>query len=114
MRTHAEPIAVRLAARSGTEPGSTQPGQFVWRYRLWRVLAVQRHWVEAGAWWDDPRVRRARGQDAASAAVGGGDDDLLCEQEVWRVEAAVGAGGSIGVYDLACRGQQWQLRAVLD
>lgn len=110
MRVHAEPIAVRLAA-------DTTPGQFVWRHRLWRVLAVQRHWVEAGPWWDDPRVRRARGQDAVAPDPGvpGPDpDDLLAEEQVWRVEAAVGAGGAIGVYDLACRGQQWQLRAVLD
>lgn len=108
MRIHAEPIAVRLTA----DTAQATPGQFVWRHRLWRVLAVQRHWVEAGAWWDDPRVRRARGQDAESPASG--REDLLAEQQIWRVEAAVGAGGAIGVYDLACRGQQWLLRAVLD
>ncbi len=50
MRVSNEPVAVRLSSDAA-------PTQFVWRRRLWRVLAVQRSWVEAVPWWDDPRVR---------------------------------------------------------
>lgn len=124
MRVHNDPIAVRVPIAA--EPGSA-PTQFVWRQRLWRVLAVQRSWVEASAWWDDPRVRRARGQDAAtrwSNDLGGPsppqeqraqiDGDLLGERQIWRVEAAPGAAGEVGVYELACRGDDWRLRTVID
>lgn len=126
MRIHNEPITVRLPAAEVPDATGAAPVQFVWRRRLWRVLEVQRAWAEAGAWWDDPRIRRARGQDADSRRPGapdgpsppGGnvalDGDLPGDWRVWRVEASVGAGGEIGVYELACRGSNWWLRAVVD
>ncbi|MGB3955055.1 MAG: DUF6504 family protein [Brooklawnia sp.] len=119
MRVRNEPISVRVSP-------DCAPTQFIWRARLWRVLAVQRRWVEAGAWWDDPRVRRARGQDAAtrwSNELGEPgpprepelpDGDLLGDRTVWRVEAAAGAGADVGIYELACRGSDWRLRTVID
>ena len=44
------------------------------------------------------------------------DEDLLCEQEVWRVEAACGRMFSRGVYELvhALGSGSWRLRAVVD
>lgn len=123
MRIRNEPIVVRLP---DGQPNAA-PVQFIWRQRLWRVLGVQRSWVEASPWWDDPRVRRARGQDAVarwSAEFGGPqpaqpppapvDDDLLSERQVWRVEAAPGADGVPGIYELACQGSDWRLRSVID
>ena len=122
MRIRNESIVVRLPA--GQQAAA--PSQFIWRQRLWQVLAVQRTWTEAGAWWDDPRVRRARGQDVArrwSDDRGGPDPprepaapdgDLLGDQQVWRVEASAGASDEVGVYELACRGSDWRLRTVID
>ena len=119
MRVRNEPIAVRLSS-------DAVPAQFVWRRRLWRVLAVQRSWVEAEPWWDDPRVRRARGQDAParwSNELGGPSPppearspggDLLGDRTIWRVEASAGASAQAGVYELACRGSEWLLRAIVD
>ena len=57
MRRHDDPIQVRLGREN-------EPAQFIWRDRLWRVLAVEVHWIESGAWWTGPAVRAARGQDA--------------------------------------------------
>lgn len=124
MRVCNEPIVVRLPP--GEQPGAA-PVQFVWRQRLWRVLGAQHTWVEAGPWWDDPRVRRARGQDTVarwSSELGGPSppheppsstaDDLLGERQVWRVEATAGANGEVGVYELVRRGSDWRLRAVID
>lgn len=115
------------------------PAQFVWRERLWRVLGVQGRWIESGAWWNGPAVRAARGEDIATRQPDAGsrtgahgspvpastaqvdeDDilcgDLLCEQEIWRIEAANGREGSRGVYELAHAWADgtWRLRAVLD
>lgn len=119
MRVRNEPISVRVTP-------DCVPTQFVWRRRLWRVLSVQRSWVEAGAWWDDPRVRRARGQDAATRwsnelnepapahELAMPDGDLLGDRRVWRVEAAAGESAATGIYELACRGSDWRLRTVID
>ena len=57
MRVRNEPISVRVSP-------DCAPTQFIWRARLWRVLAVQRS-GRGGRLWDD-QVRRARGQDAAT------------------------------------------------
>ncbi len=121
MRIHDELIMVRLPP----DDESAAPLKFVWRTRLWQVLSVQRSWVEAGAWWDDPRVRRARGQDvtrwsselgapAAAQVSEVRNDDLLGDRRIWRVEASAGASGAVGVYELSCRGPDWRLRAVID
>lgn len=127
MRIRNEPISVRLPAEQLSGAVGAAPVRFVWRRRLWRVLAVQRTWIEAGAWWDDPRVRRARGQDAStrwSGELGGPsppreppaspEGDLLGDRQVWRVEASSGASGEVGVYELACRGSDWRLWSVID
>ena len=119
MRVSNEPVAVRLSSDAA-------PAQFVWRRRLWRVLAVQRSWVEAVPWWDDPRVRRARGQDAPTRwsneldgpkpppEATSPDGDLLGDRTIWRVEASSGASAQTGVYELACRGSEWRVRAIGD
>lgn len=109
------------------------PAHFIWRNRLWRVLGVQARWIESGPWWNGPAVRAARGEDSVHQAARTGtalleagaftdldptdfDHDLLCEQEVWRVEAANGAAGSRGVYELAhaWADGSWRLRGVVD
>lgn len=121
MRRHDDPIEVRHGRIGegilGLEGDQLEgPAQFLWRNRLWRVLGVQSRWIESGQWWTGPGVRAARGEslDEADEADGGGD--LLCEQEVWRVEAANGREGSRGVYELAhaWATDSWQLRAVVD
>ncbi|MFC6359020.1 DUF6504 family protein [Luteococcus peritonei] len=145
VRRHDEVIEVRQGrigeGIAGLEPAvdpqlAEGPSQFLWRDRLWRVLQVQARWVESGAWWDSPGVRAARGDwepapqeafsphegavtapepgHAATAALA--DDDLLCEQEVWRVEAACGRMFSRGVYELVhvLGSDGWRLRTVMD
>ena len=89
------------------------PAQFVWRRRLWRVLGVQARWVESDAWWNGPAARAARGDDADDADPEG---DVLCEHEIWRVEAANGRDGSRGIYELAHAWSDgsWRLRGVSD
>lgn len=120
MRRHDEPIEVRhgrIGAGISDLPGETTelegPAQFLWRNRLWRVLGVQARWVESGPWWSGPEVRAARGESGGEALETG---DLLCEQELWRVEAANGREGSRGVYELAhsWATDDWRLRAVVD
>ncbi len=122
------------------------PAQFVWRERLWRVLGVHGCWVESEPWWDQPAVRAIHGEPRRTSKDGFGpatpvaadpaehheqlsgssfehphdqarqQDDLVREQEVWRVEAADGREGSRGVYDLthSLADDRWRLRAVLD
>lgn len=87
MRVRNESVAVRLA--------DSEPAQFIWRNRLWRVLTVQHRWVEAAAWW-------RTGQE-------------LSDRQIWRVTAAPGASEQVGIYELSCRGaDDWQLRSVID
>lgn len=119
MRRYDEPIEVRRGrigeGISGIEPTDDEgPAQFLWRGRLWRVLGVQGRWVESGPWWAGPSVRAARGESWEAEPEPSGD--LLCEQEVWRVEAANGREGSRGVYELAnaWADDAWQLRSVVD
>ncbi len=44
------------------------------------------------------------------------EGDLLCEQEVWRVEASTGQLGGVAVYDLAhtLHSDRWLLRSAVD
>ena len=86
------------------------PAQFVWRHRLWRVLGVQARWIESDAWWNGAAARAARGDDDDPGG------DVLCEHEIWRVEAANGRDGSRGVYELAHAWSDgsWLLRGVSD
>lgn len=146
MRRWDEPVEVRRGrigeGVAGVGELGEGPAQFLWRNRLWRVLDVHARWVESGPWWDGPAARAARGeQPVARAARGGqpagvapdpfealagpsttfpgdveGPDDLLCEQEVWRIEAASGMRFSRGVYELAnaLADDTWRLRAVVD
>lgn len=104
MRRHQDPVQVRLGR-------DDDPVQFVWREQLWRVLAVEACWIESGQWWTSKAVRAARGEDLPED-----EGDLLCEIEVWRIEAANGMAGSRGVYELAhaWRDGAWQLRTVVD
>lgn len=59
-----------------------------------------------------PGGRPERSGDTAAD----GEGDLLCESEVWRVEAANGMAGSRGIYELAhaVHTGAWQLRGVMD
>lgn len=136
MRSWDEPVEVRRGrigeGVAGVGELGEGPAQFLWRNRLWRVLDVHARWVESGPWWDGPAARAARGEQPAGtspdpfealagpSAVSPGDvegpDDLLCEQEVWRIEAASGMRFSRGVYELAnaLADDTWRLRAVVD
>jgi Family of unknown function (DUF6504) len=120
MRRYDDTIEVRRGLVDGTEG----PEQFLWRGRLWLVHAVMAHWVETGAWWEQPQVRSLLGTDDttgertdagdadadtdADTDTGLADGDLLGEREVWRVDAACGragfhagvASGRRGVFDL--------------
>lgn len=88
MRRYGQAIEVRTHDKA--------PSQFIWRSRLWRVLAVQRRWVEALEWWHTPEV-----------------PDLPDERVVWRVEAGWRQDVT-GVYELAEVGGEWSLRTVYD
>ena len=63
-----------------------RPLRFVWRGRLYRVLAVLEHWVVSSQWWqrNDP------------------DTDVPPEREFWRVEASPGGTLPPAVYELRC------------
>ena len=52
MRRYDEVIDVRRGLVSGEEA----PTQFLWRDRLWVVRDIIAHWVETGAWWEQPGV----------------------------------------------------------
>ncbi len=80
------------------EPVAAEPEQFLWAGRLYVVREVLHRWVEAGAWW-------LRASDTPAA-----------ERTVWRVEAAAGRHGRVGVYDLCLEQPQgrWSLTRVLD
>jgi hypothetical protein len=119
VRRYDDTIDVRLAHAG--EPGgdqtgtsAAQPDAFVWRDRLYVVRAVQTRWYERRAWWREAAAaallglrgdEQQRGADScsgstateASAATGYLDG----ETEVWRVEAAAGRSGQVGVFDLA-------------
>lgn len=107
MRRYDERVDVVMGRASGVDSegaGAEAPEQFVWRNRRWRVLSVQRHWVEARPWW------REFGETGSDELPDDGED------EVWRIEAATGQPGSCGVYELArpVGGIDWMLRGVID
>lgn len=116
MRRYDDPVDVRAGLIAGQEA----PAQFLWRDRLWVVREVIAHWIETGAWWEEPRVTAALfGDDRARevAARGGAATDLLGEQEYWRVEARRGRrvdGG--GVFELRhdTADGRWRLVGCID
>ena len=124
MRRYNEAIEVRQGL-VGDDEG---PAQFLWRHRLWKVLELQTRWVETADWWNSTQVRAARGDltptdptatDGPATTTGHTDsdgDDLLGEQEIWRVVAADGRFGTSGVYELARSwgSGAWRLRTVVD
>ncbi|MCW3157126.1 DUF6504 family protein [Micropruina sonneratiae] len=109
MRRYDETIEVRQGL-VGDDEG---PAVFLWRHKVWKVTELQTRWVETAAWWNSAQVRAARGDDTPGAEA---DDDLLGEQEVWRVVAADGRLGVPGVYELARSwgSGSWRLRAAVD
>lgn len=108
MRRFDEPIEVRQGLIGALEG----PLHFLWRRQVWKVTELQHRWVETLDWWNSSRVRAARGDVEPTDAPG----DLLDEQEVWRVVAAPGRGGSSGVYELAHTwgSGEWRMRTVVD
>jgi hypothetical protein len=125
VRRYDDTIDVRLAQgagehggdRAGSSAGSAessagqsagQPDAFVWRDRLYVVRAVQTRWYERRAWWREAAAAALLGLrgdeqhrgDVATAAPGT-TGYLDGETEVWRVEAATGRSGPVGVFDLA-------------
>jgi hypothetical protein len=125
VRRYDDTIDVRLAQgagehggdRAGSSAGSAessagqsagQPDAFVWRDRLYVVRAVQTRWYERRAWWREAAAAALLGLrgdeeqrgDVATAAPGT-TGYLDGETEVWRVEAAAGRSGQVGVFDLA-------------
>jgi hypothetical protein len=125
VRRYDDTIDVRLTQVAGErgdgQAGSStaQPDAFVWRDRLYVVRTVQTRWYERRAWWreaaaaallglrGDEQQRGAGSSGAGSSGVGtateapGATGYLDGETEVWRVEAAAGRSGAVGVFDLA-------------
>ncbi|GAB2879376.1 DUF6504 family protein [Nocardioides pacificus] len=125
MRRYDDPVEVRKGLVGGPDSSVEGPEQFLWHGRLWKVSDVLAHWVETGSWWQSSGVRAVIGSEESLALREGeregereggeGADvlvapDLLCERELWRVEAgrgavadrADGAGrAGRGVFDLA-------------
>ncbi|WP_328995046.1 DUF6504 family protein [Kribbella sp. NBC_01245] len=115
-----EAVEVRL----GVVDGADAPEQFLWRGRLWRVCAVEAHWVETAAWWERGVIGGSpvSGPPASalategSAAVGLLDDDWGPRRSVYRVEAGCGRDGRRERFDLAHdpQSQRWQLERVTE
>ncbi len=80
-------------------PPAIAPTAFVWRGRRHVVQAVVDQWTQRLPWW---RLG-AQGHCAPS----------VLEQQVWRVEASVGAVLGAGVYDLTYD-ECWRLLRVAD
>lgn len=102
MRRYDEPVRVLF---------DEVPRQFIWRGRLLRVVEVQSRWRRSAPWWTTSQVQAVRGEQVDGVAP---TDDLVREQEIWRVEAAGAARR--GVYELACAvgEERWWLQAVCD
>lgn len=101
-RRYGEPIIVRNSDPAA--PDAAPPAHFLWRERVYRVLAVLAEWRETGAWWEGTETGRAAvGQAAADCAV-------------FRVMAATGRQQSPGQFDLCHRtgDGQWLLVRVDD
>jgi hypothetical protein len=91
-RVYGEPVEVSVQ--------DGRPVRFIWRGRLYTVLAVLEHWLVSREWW--------RQQSP--------DPDAPTEREFWRVEASAGRDGPAGVYELrrdAATGD-WLLARVWD
>ena len=115
VRRFSDEVHVRSGALDGHHDA---PVQFVWRGRLYLVQAVLSRWRERSAWWEQSAVAAVHGDDhpqeqARPAAGGAGTATATAvrrvlelgdlEREVWRVEAGIGRGRVVGVYDLARR-----------
>jgi Domain of unknown function (DUF6504) len=116
MRRYDEEIDVRRGLVSGQDA----PAQFLWRDRLWVVRDIVAHWVETGAWWEQPGVGALFGgpdtsEGAGPPAADARCADLLGEKEVWRVEAMRARTGT-GVFDVSFDWAlgQWRLVCCLD
>ncbi len=115
MRRYDEEIDVRRGLVAGQEA----PAQFLWRGRLWVVRDIIAHWVETGAWWDQPGVGALFGAaDEGEPEAGGARTrcaDLLDERELWRVEA-IRARADTGVFDVSFGWAlgQWRLVCCVD
>jgi Family of unknown function (DUF6504) len=120
MRRYDEVIDVRRGLVSGEEA----PTQFLWRDRLWVVRDIIAHWVETGAWWEQPGVgvlfggADPSGQTTFEQTTKSGPArcaDLLGEKEIWRVEA-IRARASAGVFDVSFDWAlgQWRLVCCID
>jgi hypothetical protein len=118
VRRYDEVIDVRRGLVSGQEA----PAQFLWRDRLWVVRDIIAHWVETGAWWEQPGVGvlfgGPGGSESAKPPATSGPDrgaDLLGEKEVWRVEAMRPRTGA-GVFDVSFDWAlgQWRLVCCVD
>ena len=130
MRRYDEVIDVRRGLVSGEEA----PTQFLWRDRLWVVRDIIAHWVETGAWWEQPgvgvlfggadpsdqrtvdqRTVDQRTVDQRTGERGTRCADLLGEREIWRVEAMRARAGA-GVFDVSFDWAlgQWRLVCCID
>ena len=76
-----------------------RPTRFVWRGRLYTVLAIVEHWVINREWWQQPE-----------------DEPRLPELVFWRVEASPGPAMTAGVYELRREADtgSWTLRRGFD
>ncbi len=113
VRRYDDPVQVQGA--DSVDPTS-DPAQFLWRGRLWKVRQVLARWVETAPWWQDGQVQAlTAGTDlpeapARGARDAGGAATLLAERDCWRVEAGR-PGAAPGVFDLwRARGDgEWRL-----
>jgi Family of unknown function (DUF6504) len=116
MRRYDEEIDVRRGLVAGQEA----PAQFLWRHRLWVVRDIISHWVETGAWWDQPGVSALFGRaggatDAGTSADGGGGGALEPGRAVAERPSGGGADGGVGsarCSDLLGERELWRVEAV--
>jgi hypothetical protein len=115
VRRFSDEVHVRCGPLGGLDDA---PVQFVWRGRLYLVREVLSRWRERSAWWEQSAVAAVHGDDhlqelGGPGGGGGGAGTVTAvrrvlelgdlEREVWRVEAGIGRGRVLGVYDLARR-----------
>lgn len=92
-RVYADPIQVQRR--------DDDPGQFLWRGRLYVVRGVLARWTEAGRWWRTPAATATTAGDEPGSGVLVAPvsiDDR--ERDYWRVEAGSGRTATLGVFDL--------------
>jgi hypothetical protein len=92
MRVYGEPVEVQTREDGG-------PSRFVWRERLYVVIAVQEYWMVNRDWWRESAPVPARP-----------------ELEFWRVEASTGRYPQTGAYELRrdIATGTWTLRRIAD